>query len=271
MPLTGAHAGESPARSSRSTIALMYHALQAGAEPAPAADPHYTVDMDRFSAQLAACARLGGGAVSARDWLAGKTGVILTFDDGHASNHHLGLPALLAAGAGADFFVNPAQVGTAGYATWGELREMAEAGMSIQSHGLDHGHYLTELSPPQLLDELRRARLEIEAHVGRPVTLLAPPGGRSPRGLEATAAEAGYTHVLDSQPGTIKRGGKRTLGRFAITAGFELDTFESLLRGGRARLRAQARYAILALAKRAMGDRGYETLRRRLLRTTAAS
>jgi peptidoglycan/xylan/chitin deacetylase (PgdA/CDA1 family) len=269
MSLSGA--SERTGGTSRATIALMYHALQAGPEPALAADPHYTVDMGGFSAQLAACARIGGAGVSARDWLAGKSGVILTFDDGHVSNHHLGLPALLEAGAGADFFVNPAQVGTAGYATWTELREMADAGMSIQSHGLDHGHYLTELTPPQLLEELRRARLEIEEHVGKPVTLLAPPGGRSPRGLEATAGEAGYTHVLDSKPAIIIRGDKRTLGRFAITAGFELGSFESLLRGGRARLRARTRYAILDLAKRALGDRVYEILRQRLLGTTAAS
>ncbi|HSY40015.1 MAG TPA: polysaccharide deacetylase family protein, partial [Polyangia bacterium] len=206
---------------SGATIALMYHALWTVAEDAAGADPHYAVALPRFAEQLALCQRIGGGAVSARDWLAGRAGVILTFDDGHVSNHRLGFPTLRAAGASADFFVNPAQVGTNGFATWPELREMAEAGMSIQSHGLDHRSYLTTLSPSRLRDDLRRARLEIEEKIGQPVTLLAPPGGRAPRDLERVAREVGYAHVFGSNPGTIGRDGRHSHGRFAVTAGLE--------------------------------------------------
>jgi peptidoglycan/xylan/chitin deacetylase (PgdA/CDA1 family) len=253
---------------SEATIALMYHALWSVADDLAGADPHYAVAMPRFAEQLALCQRIGGGAVSARDWLSGRTGVILTFDDGHVSNHRLGFPALQAAGAGADFFVNPAQVGTNGFATWPDLREMAEAGMSIQSHGLDHRSYLTTLSPSRLRDDLRRARLEIEEKIGQPVTLLAPPGGRAPRNLEQVAREVGYAHVFGSNPGTINRDGRCSHSRFAVTAGLDQRAFESLLRGGRARLRAQLRYAILALAKRALGDDRYERTRARFTGTS---
>ena len=247
------------------TIALMYHAL--GEAVGPAADPHYTVGMPAFSEQRALCASLGGGVVSARDWLSGRPGVILTFDDGLESNYHLGFPTLVAAGASADFFVNPAQVGTPGFATWAHLREMADGGMSIQSHGLDHRYFLTEISPQRLREDLRRARLEIEERVGHPVTLLAPPGGRSPAGLVRIAEELGYTHVLDSKPGVIGRIPGRPLCRFAVTSQLDLKTLESWLRGGRAVLRAQARYAVLAFAKRMLGDSRYQSVRRRLLGT----
>jgi peptidoglycan/xylan/chitin deacetylase (PgdA/CDA1 family) len=259
------------------SIAVMYHALSARAGDDAGADPHYTVDLEQFRQQVAACVRLGGGAVSAREWVAGRDGVVVTFDDGHASNHRLGLPALLAAGVRADFFVNPAQVGTAGFACWSELREMSDAGMSIQSHGLDHRTYLTALSPARLRDDLRRARLEIEDHVGCPVTLLAPAGGRAPAGLPRIAAEVGYTHVFGSRPAPIRRasvgsfGSFRMLGRFAITAEFDLAVFESLLRGGPARTRAQVRHAILQMAKRALGDGLYERVRETLLGSSSAT
>ena len=118
----------------------MYHAV--GVDGGPGADPHYTVTAARFGEHIEACCCLGGGALSARDWLEGGAGVIVTFDDGHESNHRVAFPALVATGASADFFVNPAQVGTEGFATWAQLREMAAARMSIQSHGLDHRHYL---------------------------------------------------------------------------------------------------------------------------------
>jgi peptidoglycan/xylan/chitin deacetylase (PgdA/CDA1 family) len=250
---------------SRSTTALMYHAL--GDAPGVGADAHYTVTMPRFEQHIATCKRIGGGAVSARDWLAGHSGVIITFDDGHRTNYQLGFPALVAAGAGADFFVNPAQVGSEGFATWSELREMAEGGMSIQSHGLDHSHYLTELPAPRLRDELLRARQEIEQHVGQPVTLLAPAGGRCPPDLERVAQDVGYTHVLNSRPGGVRSGRGPSLPRFAVTSELDVATLESWLRGGRARMTAELRYSVLAAAKRVLGDRLYERVRERLLGT----
>jgi peptidoglycan/xylan/chitin deacetylase (PgdA/CDA1 family) len=142
---------------------------------------------------------------------------------------------------------------------------MADAGLSIQSHGLDHSHYLTELSPGRLREELRQARLEIEHHTGRPVTLLAPPGGRCPVGLERIAREVGYTHVLDSRPAAVRRDQGHTLGRFAVTAGLQTPTLASWLRGGSARIRMQARYMVLGAAKRVLGDRIYERVRQGLL------
>jgi peptidoglycan/xylan/chitin deacetylase (PgdA/CDA1 family) len=245
----------------------MYHAV--GQDVAAGADPHYTVSPTAFLEQVALCARLGGAAISARSWLAGQAGTIITFDDGHETNHSQAFPALRAAGMSADFFVNPAQVGTTGFATWSALREMAEGGMSIQSHGLDHRHYLTELSPVQLREELRQARQEIEDHVGQPVTLLAPPGGRCPPRLADVAREVGYSHVFSSRPGAIRRPPGRMLNRLAVTANLDMNTLASWLRGGSALLHAQLRYGLLYMTKRMLGDRRYEEVRRRLLKAIA--
>lgn len=253
------------------SIAVMYHALRERPGDDAGADPHYTVELGQFREHLRACVGMGGGAVSAREWLAGRDGVVVTFDDGHASNYQLGFPALLAAGLRADFFVNPAQVGTPGFASWSELREMSSAGMSIQSHGFDHRTYLTALPPARLREDLRRARLEIEDRVGCPVMLLAPPGGRAPARLPRIAREVGYTHVFGSKPAPLRRGGQGTLGRFAITADFDRATFESLLRGGPARTRAQVRHAILEMAKRTLGDDLYERVRETILGSSSAT
>jgi peptidoglycan/xylan/chitin deacetylase (PgdA/CDA1 family) len=246
----------------RNTLALMYHAL--GTADGPGVDPHYRVDMPRFSEQLALSSRIGGGVVSAHDWLGGRKGVIFTFDDGHESNFHLGFPALVEAQGSADFFVNPAQVGTPGYATWAQLREMADGGMSIQSHGYDHRYFLTELSPHRLREDLRRSRLEIEDKIGHQVILLAPPGGRAPKGLEQIAVECGYTHVLHSRPGRVALG-QRSLCRMAMTAQLEMRTLHAWLRGGTALLTAQVRYSVLDFAKRVLGDETYMSVRRSLL------
>ena len=249
------------------TIALMYHAV--GVEGGPGLDPHYAVGSSLFAAHMQACVEQSGAVVCAREWLDGRGGVIVTFDDGHESNYRVAWPALAAVGGRADFFVNPAQVGTDGFATWAALREMADAGMSVQSHGWDHRHYLTELSPDNLREELRRARLDIEDHVGRPVTLLAPPGGRCPAGLDCIAREVGYSHVLNSRPASISRRRPRVnLGRFAVTSRLDVATLEAWLCTGSARLKMQARYSFLAVAKRVLGDRVYEEVRHGLLGKT---
>lgn len=244
----------------------MYHAIGDGSPADAAQDPHYTVSAETFAKHLSLAAA-NGGAHSARDWLKDGSGsMLLTFDDGHVSNYSLAFPILKQHGASADFFVNPGRVGTEGFATWPQLREMAEGGMSIQSHSFSH-RYLTSLSPAELRDELFRSKSDIEQHVGQPCTLLAPPGGRMPRGLGEVARELGYERVLSSQPGAIRRGARDAiLPRMAVTAHLDEATLCAWLASdGGAMLRARVRYAVLAGLKQALGDRRYERMRSRVL------
>jgi peptidoglycan/xylan/chitin deacetylase (PgdA/CDA1 family) len=143
---------------------------------------------------------------------------------------------------------------------------MAQAGMSIQSHGYDHV-YLTQLDGRRLRQTLLAAREEIEQGIGQAATLLAPPGGRMPPGLVDVARECGYTHVLSSQPGIWRDAtGSRAIPRMAMTRATGERTFErwialDSIAIGRERLR----YGVLAAAKRALGDDGYERVRARAL------
>lgn len=251
---------------STGTIALMYHAL-AGVEDR-GQDPHYTLSVQAFKAHLTTIRDHAGLAGSARDWLGdgNRAPALITFDDGHVSNHRVALPLLLEFGMRADFFINPATVGQPGFVSWGDLKEMAEAGMSIQSHGYDH-QYLTDLAPMRLRESLREARLEIEDRIGTPVTLLAPPGGRMPNGLDLIASSCGYSRVLASHPGRLRRNDTRTvLPRMAVTAQCEVTTLAGWLDGSRsAMLRLQLRYHALAAAKRMLGNSLYERARSRVL------
>jgi peptidoglycan/xylan/chitin deacetylase (PgdA/CDA1 family) len=245
-------------------IALMYHALEGPLAPAEGRDPHYSVTPEAFEAHLDLLERRAGGAACARDWLSGTVlaRAVITFDDGHASNHRYALPLLQARGLRADFFVNPGRVGEGGCASWSDLAEMAAAGMSIQSHGWNH-RYFTELTPAALREDLLRSRRTIEDRLGLPVTLLAPPGGRMPPHLAEIARECGYAHVLGSQPGRLDLR-RRVQPRMAVTAATTARHVEGWL-VGRGIVRARARYGTLALAKRVLGDGRYERLRGRLL------
>jgi len=240
----------------------MYHALSRG-HALPGQDPHYTLDEAAFHGQLRQVEQ-AGGACSVRDWLRDgeRRPVLVTFDDGHASNYHVAFPALAERGMRADFFVNPANVGTPGFADWAQLREMSDAGMSIQSHGYDHS-YFTDLATPVLRERLHAARMRIEDGVGSAVTLLAPPGGRMPAGLVGIARQCGYRHVLSSRPGRLPASPRAAiLPRLAVTAPLDPRRFHAWInRGATSILREQLRYGSLSLAKQVLGDSRYERAR----------
>ncbi|MEO7916785.1 MAG: polysaccharide deacetylase family protein [Dokdonella sp.] len=251
----------------RNSVALMYHALSVDAVVAEGQDPHYSLRSDVFDSHLKACAAHGARAMSARDWLADSRErvVLLSFDDGHVSNYDLAFPLLAAHAATADFFVNTANVGTPGYANWAQLRAMADAGQSIQSHSHTH-RYLTALNDRELVDELTRSRRMIEQEVGKPVSLLAPPGGRMPDNLARVATDCGYQHILSSRPGRIAGDASMILPRMAVTSALDDATLSAWLRGDALTFaKARLRYAALAAMKRLFGDTGYERLRQRAL------
>ena len=252
-------------------LVLMFHGLEGARSRATgyAADPHYIFPAARFRSLLDRLLNEGFSVGSARDLLSVKQtspAVCLSFDDGDSSNFEEAFPLLQARGVSADFFVNPGRVGTQGFMDWSQARQMAEAGQSIQSHGQTHT-YFTHLAPAALAEELRVSKAQIEQQIATPVSLLAPPGGRAPKGLVPLARGLGYRAVLGSAPGVVL-GASHThpLPRVAITQQHTEDTILAWARGGNAALRGlRLRYTVLAGAKRLLGDPGYERLRASVL------
>jgi peptidoglycan/xylan/chitin deacetylase (PgdA/CDA1 family) len=261
---------------------LMYHAIPAHPGPQPGADAHYSVALDDFVRQLEHMRGLGLQPSSVARMLAdldhhGAAGRIgMTFDDGHVSNHEAAA-RLRDLGGTADFFINPSSVGSAGFLGWEQLREMADWGMSIQSHGMFH-RFLDELNDADLQSELADSKAEIEARLGRPVTLFAPPGGRITPGLGALARGLGYQRICSSRvalwddtaaaPGDA--GQADDIPRLAMLAGTGDAQLLRWLQQSRLEMAWQTgRHALLRSAKRALGNQAYVLLRGRLLRPTA--
>lgn len=251
------------------TAVLMYHAVADDAQSTRGADPHYTVPRTGFLAQLDMIRDQGLRAASCASILAGgdsaRATVALTFDDGHESNF-AAAEAIVARGMGADLFVNPGLVGGAGLLSWSALRELTDAGISIQSHGMTH-RYLDDLDDAEVERELRASHAEIADRIGVPPTLFAPPGGRFRNGFLQQARNAGYRAVCSSRPG-VWRTDRDTaeIPRLAMLAGTGDAQFRRWLACEPREVRRQRiRYDLLRLAKRSLGNRGYERLRSALL------
>lgn len=127
---------------------LMYHYISVP----PAGADKYRVDLsvspDMFDQQLAYLAENGFSTVSLYDLLNHlSTGaplpprpVVLTFDDGYRDNYENAFPLLKKYGFTGTFFIvsDFINANRPEYMTWDMLREMADAGMSIESHSRTH-------------------------------------------------------------------------------------------------------------------------------------
>ncbi len=102
--------------------------------------------------------------------------IVLTFDDGNASDFKFALPELSKRGLTAIFFLCAGHVGKKGYLDIAMIRDLLDAGMKIGSQGMDHRDWRT-LDPLALKAELVDARRKLEDITQRPVSTVAIPFG----------------------------------------------------------------------------------------------
>jgi peptidoglycan/xylan/chitin deacetylase (PgdA/CDA1 family) len=195
--------------------------------------------------------------------------VAISFDDGMRSDYERAFPALVARGMTATFFVITDRVGTPGYVTWPELREMRQAGMSVQSHTRRHP-FLSELDAAGVREELAGAKAALDDALGQDTDQLALPGGDAPAGrLGSLIAETGYRVLATSRWGR-NRGGEGDLPRRirrCTVAGVPDDArFRRMLRGDWSLgLRRRLREGVLARVRAILGPTRYAAWRRRVL------
>jgi len=186
---------------------LMYHSV-AGRD-----NDRYqvTVSPQRFAEQMRWLRHRGFRGVSMREQLsaAGDASarhmVGLTFDDGYADFATAVVPVLLRYGFGATVFVVAGKLGEHNdwdqegpvkpLMTADQVREVADAGMEIGSHGLHHLS-LPPIGTDVLAAETRRSREILESLLGTPVRGFCYPYGHVSRRVAAAVDEAGYDYAV---------------------------------------------------------------------------
>ncbi len=216
---------------------LMYHYVDAEPPPVGRYADGLTVRTPDFLEEMDYLADHGYHTVTLADVYLAMAGirslpdkpVALTFDDGGLDNYQVAFPILRERRLTATFFVITKTVGAAGQMSWDQLREMADGGMSIQSHTVSHPD-LPGASDSRLRSELMGSREAIRQALGRPVYAVAYPAGSFDQRVIAAAKEAGYVMGV----ATSKGDGLSTKGIFEITrrrvqAFLPLVNFERLL------------------------------------------
>jgi peptidoglycan/xylan/chitin deacetylase (PgdA/CDA1 family) len=171
--------------------------------------------------------------------------VLVTFDDGYRSLLENGLGVLQDLGAPGVVFMPAGLVGgvssfDAGVSEpleplcdWGALRELEAAGVSVQSHGVDHVH-LSTVGDDRLDVELAESKRMLEEGLGKTVDVFAFPygdGGADPAAVSRALERFGYRAacLYGGGPLALPAGDRYRLPRVAL--GFESDVLAEVAAG----------------------------------------
>jgi peptidoglycan/xylan/chitin deacetylase (PgdA/CDA1 family) len=203
-----------------------------------------------------------------------KKPILITFDDGFASNYYYAFPVLQKYGMKAAIFVTADRecenfkkhAATDSPLTHEQMRQMSDQGISIQSHAMTH-RYLTDLQLDVIRWELTASKKLLETITGKPVQYLAIPSGAYNRRVKRLAQEVGYNAVFGMLKGTNNKNSDRyTLRRLVIGRDFDLTDFCDILRPATAwylRITSSIQNVLLLL----LGPRGLDALRNCLYRS----
>ena len=180
---------------------LMYHYISIPPPDADAIRLDLSVTPQAFDQQMAFLVSNGYRTVRVSDvaehLLSGaplpEKPIVLTFDDGYADNYKAAFPILKKYGMTATFYVIAqfTEDQRPGYATWEQLREMANAEMEIGSHSIDHSD-LRGRSIAFLTNQIAGSKQVIESRLGITVKTFSYPSGKYDAKTIAVLRANGY-------------------------------------------------------------------------------
>lgn len=152
--------------------------------------------------------------------------LVLTFDDGFQNNHQYVLPLLRRHGVTGTFYIITGLIGQPEYMVWRQVWELAEAGMEIGSHTINHPD-LARARPAEIERELTVSKRTLEDTIGKRVTTLAYPSGAFSPAVVSAARSAGYTTAVTTQYGATQPGDRPLeLMRIRVQGTDTLATFQ---------------------------------------------
>jgi peptidoglycan/xylan/chitin deacetylase (PgdA/CDA1 family) len=214
---------------------LMYHYVS----DLPAGADRYrrdlTVSPESFRAQLQYLADAGYHPITLTDIYYHFTQgiplpekpVVLTFDDGYRDAYDVVFPMLLDYGFPGTFFIlsSPAHYESADYLTWGQMKEMSDAGMAIEGHGRDHVD-LRGRTYDYLVYQTLGIQEAIHHHTGRLPRFFCYPAGQYDASVIAVLESEGYWGAVTTQFGREHTPeGLYEMGRVRVRGSDTLESF----------------------------------------------
>ena len=253
--------------SERGFVFLMYHELELPGHPLCHSNKGYSVyavEEKHFRSQMRWLQQTGWRGLSVGEAFAlkpktehAKPSVVITFDDGSATDLNTAAPILKESGFNATFYITVGFLGLRGYMNSSQLSELSALGFEVGCHSMTHA-YLNDLDRQGLHREIVESKAQLEQIIGKPVEHFSCPGGRYNANVIHAARGAGYRSLTTSQPhGNTPKTDPFALGRVAIQRRLGLPAFQRICQGeGFWKLRACE--VVGNTAKRMLGNALYD-------------
>ena len=201
-------AAAQPAVGAESAVVVMYHRFGESAYPST------NIRLEQFEAHLAILADGSRPVLPLPEIIdALNNGLVLpegavglTIDDAYLSVYNEAWPRLRAAGLPFTLFVATDAIddGRRGYMTWGQIRELAAAGVTIGSQTATHLH-MAATDAAQAGADVAAANARFTAELGRPPALFAYPYGEASLETMTVVREAGFVAAFGQHSGVASR------------------------------------------------------------------
>lgn len=254
------------------SIVLMYHALYADNDTSliDTEDLPYAVSVSDFTQQMVLLQQYCVGL-----WSDTKLpDIIITFDDGHISNHDLAVPILKQFGFDAYCFFTSDFIGERrGFCEPIHISNMAAQGVVIGAHGQTH-RFFDDLSATAAETELLVCKATLEDITGSKVHSISFPGGRYNSDTQKLCDQVALKLMFGSDFGAVKGAAATStldppgvINRIAIRRNTSLTEFKRIISQDKKYYFTQtAKYRCKRTLKRVVGNKLYHGLYRLLSR-----
>lgn len=183
----------------------------------------YKTPRAAFEMHLDALARAfprGPRLLTGAEPLLTRVPLMLTFDDGGVSAIEEIAPRLEARGWRGHFFITTGRIGTPGFLSAAQIRELHARGHAIGSHSHTHPVIMTALPAAEIRREWRTSIARLGDILGKPPRIAAVPGGYTNQLVASLAAEEGIRFLFTSEPRVrlVRVHDAQILGRFTVKA-----------------------------------------------------
>ncbi len=164
-----------------------------------------------FAWQMKFIEKHGYHVISFEDYIDGvkkghgfaRNTVVIQFDDGYEDNYTNAFPVLKSYEFPAMVFVISDTIGTPGFLTWAQIKEMDSQGFKIGAHTRRHA-YLPEVPLEVAKEEIFGSKKALEAGVGHPIDYFAYPSGGFTEEVAGLVKQAGYKAAVTTNRGRDK-------------------------------------------------------------------
>jgi peptidoglycan/xylan/chitin deacetylase (PgdA/CDA1 family) len=250
-------------------VFLMYHELELPGRKLVQSAPgyvRYILPLETFQNQMQWLKNSGyrGLSVSEAIRYPQELSVCLTFDDGCETDLIAAAPVLREFGFRATSYLTSGWLGTPGYLSTDQVRELDSLGFEIGCHSITHP-YLSDISDFELGREIVDAKLQIEQILGHTIEHFSCPGGRYDERTLETARRAGFRTVANSRFYANSSGtSSYELGRVAMLRDMSLQEFGATCQG-RGLWKKELQDRTRRSVRQVLGNRAYDKLRAAVL------